>query len=159
MDLLVHREGSPEASVVEVDAEKRVDELLAEAFGEGSDEYFAWVEDEEEPLDGSLKLASRLGQGGEVALARKVKIEVEVHFAERTESKVFGPNKRVQAVFRWAVSEDIFNIPRDQRPDHELALPGHDEPAESRAPVSAYADAKHRVVFDLRRKDGFQGYR
>ncbi|MGH2973619.1 MAG: hypothetical protein ACRDLL_01945, partial [Solirubrobacterales bacterium] len=69
-----------------------------------------------------------------------------------------GPQRKVRRIFDWAVGKHGFDLPRDQRPEHELAVAGETASADPDAPISAYVDTDRRVVvFDLRRKDAFAG--
>ena len=155
--ILVHSEGSAEVALHDLGSEETAADLIGSVNGE-VEEYAVWVGEEDAPVDPGTTLAALEGvtEGAEITVARRGAIHVTVTFNGDRE-RDFRPQQKVRRVFEWAVGKDGFNIPADQRPEHELAVAGHEEAADPRAPVSFYADAEREVTFILRRKDGFQG--
>ncbi len=155
--VLVHSEGSAEVALHDLGPEETAADLIGSVNVELED-YAVWVGEEDAPVDPDTTLAAldAVTDGAEITVARKGEIRVTVTYNGDKE-RDFQPQQKVRRVFEWAVGKDGFNIPGDQRPEHELAVAGHEEAADPKAPVSFYADAERKVTFILRRKDGFQG--
>lgn len=153
MRLLVHTEGSPTPRVIETEKTLTVSEVI-EKLELGGEEYVVYRVDAEE----ELAVEERLDDDDcELAVARKAKDDVTVVFNAEPIEKKWPPQRKVSKIFAWAVGEKGFDLPRDQRPEYELAVEGATDPADADAPISAYADAERRITFDLRRKDAFAG--
>jgi hypothetical protein len=155
--VLVHSEGSAEVLLHDLGPEETAAELLGSVNAE-VEEYAVWIGEDEDPIDPGTTLATleAVTEGVEITVARTSDIHVTVIY-NGEKGRDFQPQQKVRRVFEWAVGKNGFNIPADQRPEHELAVEGHEEAADPKAPVSSFANTERKVRFTLRRKDGFQG--
>jgi hypothetical protein len=155
--VIVHSEGNPAPVVQDLDDKLTAAELIR-GVGRDPGEFAAWLDESDKPLKPDAPVAEAgVSDGSQIAVAhKKGLIEVTVSYNNVPIEDEFKPQHKVRRVFDWAVGEDGFNLPREQRPEHELAVIGQDEAADLKAPISAYA-TDGQVAFELRRKDGFQG--
>lgn len=157
MKLLIHREGTPAPEIAEPGEKETVGELVG---ADGGGEVEVFLDEAEDALDLEA-VATEIGaaNGSQLMVAKKKKVEIEATVEYNMVPKVedFKPQRKVRKVFTWAEGKKGFALAKDQRPEHELALPGHEEPVDLDAPIGAYADPDHKVKFELRRKGAYQG--
>jgi hypothetical protein len=157
MKLLIHREGSPTPEIAEPGEKETVAELVG---ADGGGEIEVFLDEAEDALDlEAVATAIGAANGSQLMVSKKKKIKVEATVEYNMVPKVedFKPQRRVRKVFTWAEGKKGFNLAKDQRPEHELALPGHEEPVNLDTPVGSLAGTDHKVKFELRRKGAYQG--
>lgn len=157
MKLLIHREGNPTPEIAEPGEKESVAELIG---ADGGDDLEVFLDEAEVALDLEAKAAEIGAANGSqlmVAKKKKVKVEATVEYNMVPKVEDFKPQRKVRKVFTWAEGKKGFALAKDQRLEHELALPGHEEPVNLDTPIGAYAGADHKVKFELRRKGAYQG--
>lgn len=125
------------------------------AAAAGLDDPTGWLEDADYELALSTTVAA-VGDHGHLHLNRCKRIEVRIHFAGTEKTHRFAPGVTVSRVRRWAVGEDGFDLPKTQRPKHEIGVCNTGMIADRQDHVgSLTTDCK--LCFDLAPKDRFQG--
>lgn len=140
---LSHAEFESDATFADVKAQ------LATKHGLGA-EAMLFIEDEDSPVDGAVKLRERAtAKGVKVHLHRCKKVDVVVTFNNETAERHFPPSATVSRVKRWAAEKKL-GMSEDEAGEHVLQLAGtHDRPAPG-THIGALTDGKVcRVVFDL----------
>jgi hypothetical protein len=151
MDLYLHIENGEAVDIVTVDGANKVDVLLAE-----SDELL-WLEDTDEPLDPAATLVEvGLVDRAHVHRGRRRRIATTVRFNGAVKEREFPPGTTVERVFRWAVGNNGFDLPHDQRATHTLGVTGTDVEADRDAHVGSLATGGV-VSFDLAPKARYAG--
>lgn len=140
---LSHAEFESDATFADVKAQ------LAAKHGLGA-EALLFIEDEDDPVDDSVKLQERAtSKGLKVHVHRCKKVDVAVTFNNETVERHFPPSATVSRVKRWA-AEKKFGMSEDESGEHVLQLAGtHDRPAPG-THIGALTDGTVcRVAFDL----------
>lgn len=127
---------------------------LSEAAG--VDAAIGWLEDADEPLDGSTRVAAAVGDKGHLHLNRCRRVEVAINYAGRTKTHCFVPGATLGRVRRWAIGENGFDLPQKERPKHEVGVCGTGIIADRNDHVGTLA-TDCELCLDLAPKDRFQG--
>jgi len=150
MDIFVH---TPHGLTLEnVEEEATIGDLLAAA---GLDDGAGWREDADDELTSSTTMAV-IGEHGHLHLNRCRGVEVTIHFVGKERTHRFAPGTTVGRVRRWAVGEDGFDLPKTQRPKHELGVCHTGMIADRQDHIGTLA-TDCELCFDLAPKDRFQG--
>jgi hypothetical protein len=157
MRLLVSSDNSRQAEVHDIDPDTRVRDLGLQ-FLEIDEEIDVLVVDAEDPLHPDRTLAElEIREHTEITVVRRREVEAIVSFNQVKHHDDFRPQTVMRRVYDWAVGPDAFNLPLDQRADHELVPDGERKAVDLRLPIAAYVDHHAKAHFHLRRKKGFQG--
>ena len=150
MQIFVH---TPQGLTLEnVADDATIGDLAAAA---SMDDAAGWLEDADDELALSTTVAT-IGDHGHLHLNRCRRIEVTIHFAGREKTHRFAPGATVGRVRRWAVGEDGFDLPKTQRPKHEIGVCNSGVIADRQDHIGTLA-ADCELCFDLAPKDRFQG--
>jgi hypothetical protein len=150
MKLYVHTGGTGMVDVLTVDPDSLVKVLLGTAEA-------VWAEDAEEPLDTAVTIAvAGLQDRGHVHRGRAQRITATVRFNGESKDREFAPSARVERVFKWAVGDTAFDLPRDQRAKHTLFLGGTQVEADRDAHLGSLATDRD-VSFELAPKERYAG--
>jgi hypothetical protein len=150
MRLYVHTEGTDAVEALTVDPDERVETLLdgAEAI---------WAEDADEPLNPAVTItAAGLKDRGHAHRGRGHRVTAGVRFNGQIKERAFAPSIRVERVFKWATSDQAFDLPRDQRATHTLYLSGTGVEADRDAHLGSLA-VDRTVAFELAPKERYAG--
>jgi hypothetical protein len=151
MQIFVH---SPIGLVLQdIDEHTSVSDLVKQI---GLDDASAWLEDTDEPLDPTNVLTNVANDNDHIHLNRCHRVEVTVNFAGKEKSRKFAPGATIQAVRRWAVGPNGFDLPAKEQPKHEVGVCGTGNIAERTDHVGTLA-ADCSVCLNLAPKDRFQG--
>jgi hypothetical protein len=127
---------------------------LADTRGIG--DAVGWLEDADDPLEGSTRVAPAVGENGHLHLNRCRQIEATINYAGKTKVHSFAPGVTIGRVRRWAIGEDGFDLPQKERPKHEVGLCGTGIITDRNDHIGTLAtDCK--LCLDLAPKDRFQG--
>jgi hypothetical protein len=150
MQVFVH---TPDGLTIEKVADTSTIGDLASAVG--LDDATGWLEDMDDELALDAAVAA-IGDHGHLHLNRCKRIEITIHLAGKEMSHKFAPSATVGRVRRWAVGEDGFDLPKTQRPKHEIGICNSGVIADRQDHVGTLAtDCK--LCFDLAPRDRFQG--
>ena len=151
MQIFVH---SPSGLILQdIDEHTSVSDLMRQV---GLDDNSAWLEDTDEPLDPTNVLANVVKDNAHIHFNRCRRVEVTVNFAGKERSRKFTPSATIQAVRRWAVGPDGFDLPAKERPKHEVGVCGTGNIAERTDHVGTLA-TDCSLCLNLAPKDRFQG--
>lgn len=150
MQIFVHTPHGLALETVADDA--RIGDLAVAA---GLDDATCWLENADAELALSAAVAD-VGEHGHVHLSRCRRIEVTIHFAGKDKTHRFAPGTTVGRVRRWAVGENGFDLPKTQRPKHEIGICNSGVIADRQDHVGTLA-SDCELCFDLAPKDRFQG--
>ena len=151
IDVFYQREGSREIEHLEVSSDATfgaLRTLLLERHGLGADASL-FLEDSDEPLDGSQAIHDHAGRAGaKVHVHRCRHIEVAVTFDGQPAEHRFGPGTTVARVKKWAAEK--FGMTPEDASEHVLQIAGtHDRPPPG-THLGALVTCPHcRVAFDL----------
>lgn len=115
----------------------------------------AFAQDADEPLDAAV-LAATIGDKGHIHITRCRRVTVTVNFAGKHKERKFSPGATIQAVRRWAVGSNGFDLPERERPKHEVGVCGTGVIAERDDHIGTLA-TDCGLCLDLAPKDRFQG--
>ena len=151
MQIFVH---SPNGLVLQdIDEHTSVSDLVNQI---GIDDASAWLEDTDEPLDPMNRLANVINDNDHIHLNRCDRVEVTVNFAGKERCRTFAPSATIQAVRRWAVGPNGFDLPAKEGPKHEVGVCGTGTIAERTDHVGTLA-TDCVLCLNLAPKDRFQG--
>jgi hypothetical protein len=89
-----------------------------------------------------------LKHGCRIHVSHCKRVEVTVHYLEKTAERKFAPGTRVRAVKQWATHE--FHVDPKDAPEHVLQICNSKERPSSDTPLSALVHDRHcGVCFDL----------
>src|SRR4051812_35394262 len=138
MKIIVTVEGSKAPDTHSVEPDRTVRDVVATVAGERED-MSLFIADRDDPVAQELTLAEiGIEAGHEITIAQNKKTAVVVRYAGGERTDTVPRTKKMEAIFRWAVGPQGFNLPPDQRPQFELAAEGSPEPVDPSAPVAAY---------------------
>lgn len=155
MKNFVHRPGTPELDLVELDPTTTVAEFARQ---QGAADALVFVDDGEEPLDASLTL-EQVGVADQTHLhvARCRRVTATVHFNEESTTQEFPPNVGMVAVFQWAAGPKGFNLAPADKAEHMLVVTGTDTQVDEDGHLEGYASDECSAQFDLVPKHRFEG--
>lgn len=117
-----------------------------------------WIEETDVSVEQDVTLeAAGLRHHDHVHIHKCHRIRVRVRFGGSEITREFSPARRVSAVFEWAVGSEGFNLPPDQRPEHDLILCGGDHPISPTVHIGSLASDDCDVCLDLAAKHNPQG--
>jgi hypothetical protein len=154
MEIFVHSAGSEDAEIVTIEATALVRELLIEGSGDQ-----IWVEERDEAVELEITLeAAGIGHHDHVHRGRCHRVHADVRYEASHESDDVRPTTTIKKLLKWAVGDDGFNLPADQRPLYVLALPHAQNYLDSSVHVgSLVAPGTCDVRLDLEKKDHYNG--
>jgi hypothetical protein len=159
--LFVHLEGK--AEIVEVPMPERVVEseiyMALEVAGLlGSDEVFVFVDEAEEHISRDCHdPAPGTKHGVRIHITRHRRIEVKVHFLEKTIERAFSPGARVRKVKEWAAKE--FHVSHKDAAEHVLQICHSSVRPVSDTPLHALLhDRSCSICFDFVPEKRVEGY-
>lgn len=155
--LYIHREGTLDPEIVDIDPSDTVRDLLLK-LGAG-DEDRLWLEDNPNVLDDDACIKDEhIPDRHHVHCSPVKEIDVEVTFVDEHKRRRFPPSATVASVHEWATGPKGFNLAADQRPKHELVVRGTDEAVPGNVHLgSLVGRGEHEVCLDLRPKERFEG--
>lgn len=155
--LYIHREGTLDPEIVEIDPSDTVRDLLTK-LGAG-DEDRLWLEDNPKVLDDDRCIDDdEIPDRHHVHCGPVKEITVDVSFAGKSKRKQFPPSATVASVHQWATGPKGFDLPADQRPTHELVVRGTDDAVRGNVHIgSLVRRCEHEICLDLRPKERFEG--
>ena len=136
-----------------VDETSTVADLVSQS---GVDDAAVWLEDADEPLGPSTRLGDALHDGAHIHICACRRIAVTVHYGGQTIERSFPPSATIQRLRRWALGSRGFDLPKSQRPVHELGVAGTGVIAERDDHAGTLA-TDCALQLDLAPKDRFQG--
>jgi len=155
MELFIHTQGEEGPKLIEVDEFLTVREIVEMHFEPGG---LVWIEDAELALEETVTIeAAQIGHHGHIHVGHCRNVSVQVRFGGSNITREFPPPTRVARVFEWAVGPEGFNLPADQRPEHDLIVCGGDHPISPSVHVGSLASKECAVCFDLAAKHNPQG--
>lgn len=109
-----------------------------------------FIEDEAEPVEGKTKLRDKAGRAGIKAHVHRCrKVEVIVHFKDKTVREEFAPGTTVARVKHW-VTVSKLGMTEEEASHHHLQIAGTTDQPEPGTHVGALASCpKCKVAFDL----------
>jgi hypothetical protein len=117
-----------------------------------------WVEDVEVEIEEEITIEqSPIRHHSHVHVGHCRRVDVEVRFGGISKSRGFSPSARIARVFEWAVGPDGFNLPPDQRPEHDLIVCGGDHPLAPSVHVGSLTSEHCSLCLDLAAKHNPQG--
>jgi hypothetical protein len=157
MRIFIHEEQKRGPEAVEA-VESTTVAVLVQEHSEVDGDAVVMVEDGEVILAENLTLAEAgIADRGHVHVGRHKSVAVTVTYDSRDLEHDFGPAKTVARAHAWAVGDDGFGLPKDQRAKHVLALAGTNDRPAADVHLGSLADAEGRVHFDLIPKKRFEG--
>jgi hypothetical protein len=158
VDLFVHSQGESDPEIVTVEETALVASLLVEGSG---DRIWVVEQVEEVRLDMTIVEAG-IGHHHHIQRGRCERLHVHVRYTTeqgRVERKQHGVHAAatIGRVLNWAVGDEGFNLPADQRPEYVLAVPGAKEYLASDVRVITLVNEECGVHLDLLPKDHFGG--
>jgi hypothetical protein len=103
------REGLIEAQLPDNVTHHDLHSALAEVGVEIDEETFIFVDEDEEPLErepqNAHQVLPKIHRGCRIHVSKCRKIQVTVHYVERSVEQTFTPGTRVKKVKAWAVKE------------------------------------------------------
>lgn len=107
-----------------------------------------FIDESEEPVSPAGFAAGSLAHGARLHLSRCRRVEVTVHFLERTLKQMFSPGARVRAVKAWAVKE--LGLDHKDAAEHVLQRCGTSDRPASDTPLHTLLDGPGcQLCFDL----------
>ena len=156
MELFVHTRGAEAPRLVEVDELFTVREVLEVHGREGDD--LLWIEDGEVAVGAEITIEqASIRRHSHVHMGHCRRVDVEVRFGGASKSWGFAPSARIARVFEWALGAEGFNLPPDQRPEHDLIVCGGDHPLAPSVHVGSLASDECSLCLDLAAKHNPQG--
>ena len=152
IDIYYQGEGARALEHLEIGAETTfadLRDLLAKKLDIES-EALLFIEDEDEPVDGKVKIGTKTGRSGvKVHIHRCRKIEVVVHFKDKTIRHEFAPGATIACVKHWVAVRKL-GMTEEDASHHHLQLAGTtDQPDPGTHIGTLAACPKCKVEFDL----------
>lgn len=109
-----------------------------------------FLEDEAEPVEGKVNLREKAGRSGIKAHVHRCrKIEVIVHFKDKTVREEFAPGTTVARVKRW-VTVRKFGMTEEEASHHHLQIAGTTDQPDPGTHIGTLASCPNcKVAFDL----------
>lgn len=109
-----------------------------------------FLEDEAEPVEGKARLRDKAGRAGIKAHVHRCrKIEVVVHFKDKTVREEFAPGTTVARVKHW-VTVRKFGMTEEEASHHHLQLAGTTDQPDPGTHIGTLSSCpKCKVAFDL----------
>ncbi len=155
MELYLHTVGNEDPELIEVEPATPVADLIT--VGDG--EQLLWREEAEEPLapEGTLVDAG-IANRDHIHRGHCHRVEVTVRFGGRELAHSFGPAATIERIFKWATGKDEFDLSKEQRAKHVLALPGADHFLAWTVHIgSLVTPGDCAVLLDLAAEESFEG--
>lgn len=141
------------ALVEKLDDATTIADLIDQA---GLTDASAWIEDGEDALELTDRVADVAGDKGHIHVNRCPRVDVTINYGGKQKSHGFAPGSTVQAVRQWAVGKDGFDLPVKERPKHEVGVCGTGVIADRNDHIGTLA-TDCALCLDLAPKDRFQG--
>lgn len=155
MRTFIHRAGSTELALAELEPGTTVAELAAE---HGDADALVFAADSEEPLEPSLTLeAVGVRDDGHLHIGRCRRVRAKVNYKEDSKRRTFPPNVAMEAVFAWAAGPKGFDLSATDKAEHMLIVTGTETQVDEDAHLGAYAEEECRAELDLVPKHRFEG--
>jgi hypothetical protein len=158
VDLFVHTQAKDEPEIVTVEETALVGSLVVEGSGD-----HIWVTEQVEEVRLDVTFAEAgIGHHHHIHRGHCELLHADVRYVTdqgRVERKTHDvrPTATIGRVLDWAVDDEGFNLPADQRPEYVLALPDAKEYLASDVRVITLVDQECTVHLDLLPKDHFGG--
>lgn len=155
MRIYVHTENGHEVQAVDVSEGSAIAAALAVT---GADVAIL-LEDADDELDGGKTFGeTRVANRSHVFVGRRRRVDVVVSYNGDRREREFGPNARVDRVFRWATGKKGFELSREDAAEHTLSvIPGNVIPPGD-AHLGSLDDATPgRLTFALIPKHRYEG--
>lgn len=113
-------------------------------------EALLFLEDDDEPIDGKIRIGDKAGRAGVKAhIHRCRKVEVVVHFKEKTIRHEFAPSATVARVKHWVAVEKL-GMTEEEASHHHLQLAGTTDQPDPGTHIGTLTNCpKCKVEFDL----------
>lgn len=153
IDVFVQVQGDTRTEIITLPEGETVDALVRAVAQKSlpvpADGGLVFVEEDEEPVAGNLTLeAAKIKHKSRVHIHRCKRIEVTVHFKDKTEKRDFAPSATVKRVLKWALDEFIKHG-ADQA-DHALQLCESEDRPNVDIQIGALVKDSHcQLCFDL----------
>ncbi len=141
------------ALVEKLDDATTIADLIDQA---GLTDASAWIEDGEDALELTDRVAEVAGDKGHIHVNRCRRVDVTINYGGKQKSHGFAPGSTVQAVRQWAVGKDGFDLPVKERPKHEVGVCGTGVIADRNDHIGTLG-TDCALCLDLAPKDRFQG--
>ena len=153
MELFIHTQALDEVEIVTVEETALVGTLVVE----GSD-HRIWIEEQVDDVRLELTfLEFGIRHHHHVSRGRCRVLDADVRYEINHKLDKIRPSATIGRVLDWAVGEDGFDLPADQRPKYVLALPGAEDYLPSDVRVITLVGEDCGVHLDLLPKDHFGG--
>lgn len=137
---------------LEFDAEETFAALQAAIAGKHNitGEIVLFIEDEAEPIEGHTKLREKAGRAGIKAHVHRCrKIEVIIHFKDKTVRHEFAPGATIARIRHW-VTVRKFGMTEEEASHHHLQIAGTTDQPDPGTHIGTLASCpKCSVAFDL----------
>ncbi|MER8674600.1 hypothetical protein [Mesorhizobium sp. M0037] len=123
--------------------------LIAKKHGI-SDKAFLFVEDEDDPVEAKAKVRSKAGRSGvKVHIHRCRKVEVVVHFKDKSFHDAFAPGATIARVKHWVAVRKL-GMTDEEASHHHLQVTGTTNQPEPSTHIGTLVEhPRCRVEFDL----------
>jgi hypothetical protein len=152
IDIYYQGEGVGALEHLEFDAEETFAELKAAIAGKHNiaGEIVLFIEDEAEPVEGDAKLCDKASRAGIKAHVHRCrKIEVVIHFKDKTVRHEFAPGATIARIKHW-VTVRKFGMTEEAAWHHHLQIAGTTDQPDPGTHVGTLASCpKCSVAFDL----------
>ncbi len=153
MRVFLHTSKS-EFDIIELEDTTSAEDVLREHVK--IEEAELWLEDADQPFERTVTLIEVVEEDAHLHGSRCKKIEATINFHDRQETHSFPPSATIDHVFKYSVGDNGFNLPRDERPKHQLVLcQTTTVPDKSEHIGSLAKDCE--ICFDLNPKKKFEG--
>lgn len=152
IEAFVEGEGFANVEIINLPNGSRVRDLVVAVVqkkGGVAEEMLVFEEDVDEPLNFELEL--KKGPASPVHhVHRARKVDVVVHYLNKTKEKAFSPSTRVQKLLDWVVGPGGFSVDPTIAPEMEVALRGETKELPREAHIGRYVQhPHHRFELDL----------
>lgn len=151
MELFLHT--SDGIAITEIDEQTTIDDL---AIRVGQPDAAAWIEDSDDALEPTTKVAEVVGHRGHLHLSRCREIRVTVRFGGDDIEDTRPPGATVQTIFAWATGPKGYKLSAEQRAKHEVGVCGTGVIADRNDHIGSLA-TDCALCLDLAPRERYQG--
>ncbi len=152
IDIFYQGDGIVSLEHLEIGAEETfavLQALIATKHGITGD-VLLFLEDEDEPVDAESKIGGKAGRAGVKAHIHHCRrVEVEVHFKDKTVRGEFAPGSTIARIKHWVAVREL-GMTEEEASHHHLQLTGTIDQPDPGTHIGALASCqKCKVEFDL----------